>query len=163
MHAHLAFQIKLFIQYSKVWRQRLVRDSGALNHIIGSLIRGTTPPKRRQGLKVTCALGTSQLQGLYRILHSTERPHVKPKCGSPLAALSQPCGVRPISLLRISLLRLLDSKLSGKFPMGMGNPPLNIEIMLEPNPPKSRISVRRLAVAVRGRGRRNKQHDNVNT
>ena len=35
---------------------------------------------------------------------------------------------------------------SGKFPMGMGIPPLRIKIMLESDPPKSRILVRRLAV-----------------
>ena len=37
-------------------------------------------------------------------------------------------------------------KLSGRFPMGLGIPPLNIKILLESNPLKSRILVRRLAV-----------------
>ena len=37
-------------------------------------------------------------------------------------------------------------KLSGKFPMGLGIPPLNIKIMLESNPLKSVMLVRRLAV-----------------
>ena len=38
-------------------------------------------------------------------------------------------------------------KLSGKFPMDMRIPPLDIEMLLESNPLKSRILVRRLAVA----------------
>ena len=37
-------------------------------------------------------------------------------------------------------------KLSGNFPMGMRIPPLDVKIMLESNPLKSRILVRRLAV-----------------
>ena len=54
----------------------------------------------------------------------------------------------PISLLRISLLRLLDSSFSGQFPMDMRVPPLTIKILLEPKPPKSRISARRLALSL---------------
>ena len=38
-------------------------------------------------------------------------------------------------------------KLSGKLPMGLGIPPLEIKTMLEANPLKSRILVRRLAVS----------------
>ena len=53
--------------------------------------------------------------------------------------------LRPISLLRLSLLRLLDSDSPGNFPMGMRIPPLTFKIKLESNPPKSRILVRRLA------------------
>ena len=41
-------------------------------------------------------------------------------------------------------------KLSGKFPLGLGIPPLQIQIMLESNPLRSRILVRRLAVTPRG-------------
>ena len=37
--------------------------------------------------------------------------------------------------------------LSGKCPMGPGIPPLDTKILLESNPMKSRILVRRLAVA----------------
>ena len=54
--------------------------------------------------------------------------------------------VRPISLLRISLLRLLDSSFPGKFPIDMRIPPLSINILLESNPLKSRILIQRLAV-----------------
>ena len=37
-------------------------------------------------------------------------------------------------------------KTSGEFPLDMRAPPLNIKILLESNPPESRILVRRLAV-----------------
>ena len=57
---------------------------------------------------------------------------------------------RPISLLRISLLRLPDSSFSGKFTMYMRLPPLNIKILLESSPPKSRILVGRLVVVSGG-------------
>ena len=53
--------------------------------------------------------------------------------------------LRRISLLRLSLLRLLDPN-SGKFPTDMRILPLNIKILLESNPPKSIILVWRLAV-----------------
>ena len=43
---------------------------------------------------------------------------------------SPTCPLRPISLLRLSLLKFVDSKLPGKFPMGLGIPPLEIEIMV---------------------------------
>ena len=47
------------------------------------------------------------------------------------------CGV--LAVLRpISLLRLLDSTFSRKFPMGLGMPPLQLKIVLESNPLKSR-------------------------
>ena len=52
------------------------------------------------------------------------------------------------SLLRLSLLRLLDSTFPDKTPMDMRIPPLEIKIMLEPSPLRSRILVRRLAVPV---------------
>ena len=62
--------------------------------------------------------------------------------------------LRPISPLRISLLRFLD-KISEKFPTGLGVPPLKIKTMLELNPLKSRILVQRLAVLrPAGRGQR---------
>ena len=51
-----------------------------------------------------------------------------------------------MSLLRLSLLRFARLKLSGKFPMGLGIPPLRIKFLLESKPLKSRILVRRLAV-----------------
>ena len=53
------------------------------------------------------------------------------------------CSVRPISLLTLSLLRLLDSDF---FPMGLGIPPLTIKIMLQSNPLNSIMLVPRLAV-----------------
>ena len=59
---------------------------------------------------------------------------------------NRPTEARPISLLRLSLLRFLDSKLSGRFPMDMRIPPLETKILLESNPRKPRILVRRLAV-----------------
>ena len=64
----------------------------------------------------------------------TERARVESGC------------VRPVSILRSSLLRFGDSKLPGKFPMNLGIPPLNIQIRLESDPLKSIILVRRLAV-----------------
>ena len=55
------------------------------------------------------------------------------------------CCIRPISLLRLSLLRFVDSDFP-EFPTDMRIPLLEIKIMLESNPLKSRILVRRLAV-----------------
>ena len=56
--------------------------------------------------------------------------------------------IRPISLLRLSLLRFLDSltQISRELPTGMRIPPLRIQILSESNPPKARILVWRLAV-----------------
>ena len=54
--------------------------------------------------------------------------------------------IRPISLLRLSLLRLLASNFPGMFPTDLRIPPRNIKILLEPNPLNSRILVGRLAV-----------------
>ena len=62
--------------------------------------------------------------------------------------------LRPISLLRLSPLRFLDSKLPGD-PVDMRIPPLKMTILLEPNPLKSRIVVRRLAVREMGGAPRN--------
>ena len=42
--------------------------------------------------------------------------------------------------------KIASLKLSRKLPMCLGIPPLNIKILLESNPPKSRILVQRLAV-----------------
>ena len=67
--------------------------------------------------------------------------------------------IRPISLLRLSLLRFLDSKISGEFPVVMRIPPLRIKILLESNPPKSRILVRRLAVPAEQEQIRLEQHE----
>ena len=65
-----------------------------------------------------------------------------------LAALEirAPRRAQPISLLRLSLLRFVDSRFPRKFPMDMRIPPLIVKIMLESKPLKSRILVRRLAV-----------------
>ena len=54
--------------------------------------------------------------------------------------------LRPISLLILSLLRLLDSDFPGKLLMDMRIPPLELKILLGSSPPKSRILVRILAV-----------------
>ena len=54
--------------------------------------------------------------------------------------------IRPISLLRISLLRFVDSTFFLEFPMDMRIPPLKIKILLESNPLKSRVLARRLGV-----------------
>ena len=61
---------------------------------------------------------------------------------------SQAPVLRPITLLRSSLLRSLDSNFPGNS-MGLGIPPLKIKILLESNPLKSRVSVRRSAVYLR--------------
>ena len=60
-------------------------------------------------------------------------------------------GVRPISLLRLSPARFLDS---GKFPLDLRIPPLKIKITLESSPLKPRILVlvRRLAAVKEGGG-----------
>ena len=55
-------------------------------------------------------------------------------------------GLRTISLLRLSLLRFVDSNFPGNFPMDMRIPFRNIKIMLESDPLKFKILVRRLAV-----------------
>ena len=55
--------------------------------------------------------------------------------------------VRPTSLLRLCQLRFVDSNFRGKSPMDMRCPPLKLEILLESNPLKSRILVRRLAAS----------------
>ena len=58
----------------------------------------------------------------------------------------RPGTLRPISLLRLSLLRFVGSKFPGNSPMDMRIPPLKLKILLESNPLKSRILVRRFAV-----------------
>ena len=59
--------------------------------------------------------------------------------------VEQTPAVRPISLVRLPLLRFVASKLSGEFLLDMGIPPLRIQILHESDPLKSRILVRRLA------------------
>ena len=54
---------------------------------------------------------------------------------------------RPISLLRLSLLRLLDSNFPGNSLWAWEFPPLRIKITLKSNPLKSIILVRRSAVS----------------
>ena len=57
--------------------------------------------------------------------------------------------LRPISLLTLSLLTLLDSNFPGKslgIPMGLGFPPLKFKIVLESNPLKSTMLVGGLGV-----------------
>ena len=54
--------------------------------------------------------------------------------------------LHPISLLTLSVLRLLDSIHSGNAPMDMIIPTLKFYIMLESNPLTSRILIRKLAV-----------------
>ena len=48
---------------------------------------------------------------------------------------------------KITPTKIARLNISGKFPMGLGIPTLTIKILLESNPLKSRILVRRLAVA----------------
>ena len=51
--------------------------------------------------------------------------------------------------VRLSLLRLLDSFLPGEFPLDeLASPPLQIKIMLESNPLKSRILVRYIYIYI---------------
>ena len=69
-----------------------------------------------------------------------------PVASTAVAGLSEGPPVRPISLLRLSLLRLLDSDFPGNSLMGLGIPPLKLKILLESNPLISRILVRSLAV-----------------
>ena len=57
--------------------------------------------------------------------------------------------MRPISLLRLYLLRFVDQDFPGN---SREFPPFKIKIMLESNPPKSRILVLKLAVALHGVG-----------
>ena len=64
---------------------------------------------------------------------------------APLSASGQ-IRLRPISLLRLSLLRLPDSNIPGNPLWAWEFPPLRIKILLESEPPNSRI-LRRLAVA----------------
>ena len=61
------------------------------------------------------------------------------------ASCSRPC-IRPIPT-NIIPTKIAGPKLSGKFPMGLGIPPLENKIMLESNPSESIILVRKLAVA----------------
>ena len=53
--------------------------------------------------------------------------------------------VRPASLLRLSLLRFVDSRFPGYSQKSLRIPPLKSKIVLESNPLRSRILVRRLA------------------
>ena len=57
--------------------------------------------------------------------------------------------LRPVSLLMLSLLRLVDSNVPGDSLMDMRIPSLHIKILNESNPLKSRILVWRLAVMLR--------------
>ena len=58
-----------------------------------------------------------------------------------------PSRARPISLLRLIIpTKIRSLTISGESPMDMRIPPLNIKILPESNPLKSRIFVRRLAV-----------------
>ena len=54
--------------------------------------------------------------------------------------------LRPISLLTLPLLTVLDSDFPGNLPTYKRVPPLNIKIMLESSPLKSTMLVRRSAV-----------------
>ena len=57
--------------------------------------------------------------------------------------------IRPISVTKIIPAKIAGLKLSGRFPMDMRIPPLELKVLLESSPPKSRIVVRRLAVPTR--------------
>ena len=87
---------------------------------------------------------------LNQLLHHVNKQHCNINCCSYVPAgrvdrgMSGPA-LRPISLLRSSLLRFADSDFPGNH-TGLGVPPRNIKIMLESNPLKSRVLVRRLEV-----------------
>ena len=67
-----------------------------------------------------------------------------PCTASDSRAVSRSCTPHlPTNIIPTKIARF---KLSGKFPMGLGMPPLKIKIMLESNPLKSIMLVRRLAV-----------------
>ena len=89
----------------------------------------------------------------YIILYHIIQPwpeRFRPSPPPPGPSLPRPPGaLRPISLLRSSLLKFVDSRYSGKSHMDLGIPPFKIKIMLESNPLKSRILVRKLAVQQR--------------
>ena len=100
---------------------------------------------------------------LKRLGHTSGRAFVPPSAFSRMetrsSSPSEPRGckaVRPTSRLRLSLLRFVDSNLPGSsygLPMDMRIPALINHIMLESNPLKYRILVKRLAV-VAAPGRR---------
>ena len=67
--------------------------------------------------------------------------------GAAVAHASE--AIRPVSLLRLSLLRFVDSKFPGnEFPVGARITPLKLKLLLESNPLKSRILARRLDVSL---------------
>ena len=77
--------------------------------------------------------------GLESLLGAFETP-------SKGASRSSVRGSTPNLRTKIIPTKIAWLKLSGRFPMGLGVPPLKIKILLESNPPKSRISVRRSGV-----------------
>ena len=63
--------------------------------------------------------------------------------------MSQPRGVKPsLPYQDDPYLGFADFNTSGTFPMDVRTPPLKIKILLESNPPQSRILLRKLAVVV---------------
>ena len=86
----------------------------------------------------------------YIYMYASEPP---PALGArPLRASQNPSATLPRTDRTASLhtkhpqTMIRRLKLSGKFPMGLGVPPLRIKIRLNSNPLESRILVRRLAV-----------------
>ena len=81
-------------------------------------------------------------------LCSSEQSKETPQNPSPweISAGRTLAGIHPISLLRISLLRFVDSRLPGNSLWTTGVPPLKIKIMIASNPPKSKVLLRSLAV-----------------
>ena len=99
-----------------------------------------------------CIITYDHMLTYYDMLHSCMSGLVRFGVASPCGAkvlvrqagsmvsLGKPA-LRPISPLRSPLLRSADSKLPGDSPMDMRIPPLNIKILLESSPLKSRIVV----------------------
>ena len=77
-------------------------------------------------------------------LHTNMIPTKIARYGKQTDATKKHTG--PISLLTLSLLKLLDSNFSGISPMDVRIPTLRMKIMLESNPLKSIMLVWRLAV-----------------
>ena len=76
----------------------------------------------------------------YRVLHAVLQNNLG------MLGRAALCATPNLPTLFVVLLRLVGSNFPGINPMGMEIPPLKLKIMLESNPPKSRLLVQRLAV-----------------
>ena len=84
--------------------------------------------------------------------------HAVLKCMFPWRTRLQPEAPTPNLPTKIIPTKIARLKLSGRFPIDMKFPPLTIKILLESDPLKSRILVRRLAVTNVASTRRGKEH-----